>query len=171
MPTLNDVQSKLNETDMDRIESPSDVDAISHLITSARDSGMQICPAGSLHSMGGQQFASGAISLSSKGLKGIGPLDVTRQTVTVQSGVTWPELVHWLRSSVENSQEALTIIQKQTGADELSLGGALSSNIHSRVLGRKPIVADIESFNIINPQGERLLCSREKNTELFRLAV
>lgn len=171
MPTLNDVQSKLNETDMDRIEIPSDVDAISHIITSARDSGMQICPAGSLHSMGGQQFAAGAISLSSKGLKGIGPLDATRQTVTVQSGATWPELVHWLRSSVENSQEALTIIQKQTGADELSLGGALSSNIHSRVLGRKPIVADIESFNIINPHGERLLCSRDENTELFRLAV
>ena len=45
MPTLNDVQSKLNETDMDRIESPSDIDAISHIITSARGSGMPICPA------------------------------------------------------------------------------------------------------------------------------
>jgi len=56
MPILNDVQSKLNETNMDRIESPTDVDAISHIITSAHDSGMQICPAGSLHSMGGQQL-------------------------------------------------------------------------------------------------------------------
>ncbi len=123
MPTLNDVQSKLNETDMDRIENPADVDAISHIITSARDSGMQICPAGALHSMGGQQFAAGAISLSSKSLKSIGPLHVARKTVTVQSGAAWPELVHWLRSSVENGQEDLTITQKQTGADELSLGG------------------------------------------------
>ena len=46
----------------------------------------------------------------------------------------------------------LSIIQKQTGADEMTLGGALSSNIHGRVLGRRPIVADIEEFYLTNAQ-------------------
>ena len=65
----------------------------------------------------------------------------------------------------------LSIIQKQTGADELTLGGALSSNIHGRVLGRKPIVEDIEAFYLTGPDGTRKLCTREEGWDLFRLAV
>ncbi len=53
----------------------------------------------------------------------------------------------------------------------MTLGGALSSNIHGRVLGRRPIVADIEAFYLTTPQGDRILCSRESNPELFSLTI
>ena len=108
--------------------------------------------------MGGQQFVKNGLSLSSIKLKRIGPLKKTPQIVSVQSGVRWPELTKWLRNEQKGHITELTIIQKQTGADELTLGGALSSNIHGRVLGRKPIVHDVQGFYITTPDATRIYC-------------
>ena len=171
MQTLNDVQSRLNGTEVRRVARPRTPDEVRDEIQRAADDGLAICPAGSLHSMGGQQFAASGVSISSSRLKEIGPLDRETSSVWAQSGVTWPELVRWLHKSQAGADETLSIIQKQTGADEMTLGGALSSNIHGRVLGRRPIVADIESFHLTDARGERLLCSRESNPDLFALAI
>ncbi len=53
----------------------------------------------------------------------------------------------------------------------MSIGGALSANIHGRGLQMKPLTGDIESFRIVTANGESLNCSRQENAELFRLAV
>ncbi len=171
MPILNDVQSRLNATEVQRIVSPANPEEIAAAIVEAANQGLPVCPAGALHSMGGQQFATGGLSLSSAALKGVGHLDNQKRTIWVQSGATWPELVQWLQCNQENDSPGLSIIQKQTGADELTLGGALSSNIHGRVLGRRPIVDDIESFYLTRADGSRVLCSRDENVHLFRLAI
>ena len=171
MPTLNDVQSRLNATDMKRVLTPADLDEISAAIAEAASQGLPVCPAGTLHSMGGQQFATGGVSLSSASLAGVGPLDPEEGTVWVQSGVTWPGLVRWLRCNQGDEASARSIIQKQTGADELTLGGALSSNIHGRVLGRRPMVDDIASFYLNRADGSRVRCSRTENADLFGLAI
>tara|TARA_Y100000590_G_C15712075_1_gene1010626 strand:- start:803 stop:2191 length:1389 start_codon:yes stop_codon:yes gene_type:complete len=171
MKILNDVQSKLNETSVLDIVYPKRPSEISEVVQKSLRSGFKVCPAGTLHSMGGQQFASGGISISSSALSNIGPLNTDSKTVTVQSGAKWPQLVKWLKDQQVAYSKKLTIIQKQTGADELSLGGALSSNIHGRVLGRKPIIDDIEGFYITTPDGSRLFCNRKENTEIFSLAI
>lgn len=41
------------------------------------------------------------------------------------------------------------IIQKQTGADRLSLGGALAANAHGRGLSFKPIIGDVEALSAV----------------------
>ena len=151
-----------------RPTSPAEVAA---MVVASAGRGVPLCPAGTLHSMGGQQFARGGISISSSGLQEIGPLDPDSGTVWVQAGVRWPRLIRWLLDSQQDSALKLSIIQKQTGADELSLGGAVSSNIHRRVLGHRPIVDDIEAFYVTNANGDRIRCSRVENTELFSLAV
>ena len=171
MPELNDVQSRLNHTQMERVVTPTTPEGVAASIAKASAEGLVVCPAGARHSMGGQQFAEGGVSISSKRLSGIGPLDPLSRTIWVQTGVTWPKLVAWLRQRQPRLQDPLTIIQKQTGADDLTLGGALSSNIHGRVLGRKPIVDDIEAFHITLPTGDRVQCSRSENTELFSAAI
>ena len=171
MPVLNDVQSRLNETAVARVVEPATPEEIRDVIEEASAEGLKACPAGALHSMGGQQFISGGVSVSTTKLKVIGPLDPESSTVWVQSGVTWPELTGWLRADQQGRNNELTIIQKQTGADELTLGGALSSNVHGRVLGRKPIVDDIEAFYLTLASGDRVLCSRDENAELFRAAI
>ena len=43
------------------------------------------------------------------------------------------------------------IYQKQTGADRLSIGGALSCNAHGRGLNLKPIVQQVEAFDLLDP--------------------
>jgi FAD/FMN-containing dehydrogenase len=63
------------------------------------------------------------------------------------------------------------IIQKQTGADRLSLGGALSCNAHGRGLALKPIVDQVESFDILGADGQVRTCSRRQHGDLFRLAI
>ena len=171
MPRLNDVQSRLNETEMVQVVAPATVQEIGSAIAAASAQGIAVCPAGALHSMGGQQFASGGVSISSSRLTEIGPLDSNSGKVWVQAGVKWPELVQWLRAEQEGQPDELTIIQKQTGADAMTLAGAISSNIHGRVLGRMPIVADIDAFYLTLATGHRVECSRNENSELFRSVI
>ena len=68
-------------------------------------------------------------------------------------------------------QKQWGIAQKQTGADTFTLGGSLSSNVHGRGLAMKPLISNIESFTLINADGKPIRCSRDENTELFRLAI
>ena len=62
------------------------------------------------------------------------------------------------------------IIQKQTGADRLTLGGALSSNAHGRGSPR-PDRGGGRGVDLVDADGELRPCSREENAELFRLAI
>tara|TARA_Y100000588_G_scaffold64755_1_gene64504 strand:+ start:504 stop:1892 length:1389 start_codon:yes stop_codon:yes gene_type:complete len=171
MPNLNDVQSKLNETFVSAILTPSTFDEISRIIVDATTASRLVCPAGALHSMGGQQFVANGISISSDALRGIGSLDREARVIAVETGVRWPQLIDFLKGIQESDDAKLTIVQKQTGADDLTIGGAISSNIHGRVLGRQPIVADIAGFNITTPEGVRLHCSRQENEDLFGLVI
>ena len=63
------------------------------------------------------------------------------------------------------------IAQKQTGADRLTIGGALAANVHGRGLKMKPFIADVESFVLVDARGDIRTCSRTENAELFRLAI
>ncbi len=62
-------------------------------------------------------------------------------------------------------------MQKQTGADRLTLGGSLSANAHGRGLTLRPIIGEVESFTLMDGEGQLRTCSRTENTELFRLAI
>ena len=53
----------------------------------------------------------------------------------------------------------------------MSLGGALASNIHGRGLRMGPVIGDVECFELVDHEGRLVKCSREENSELFRLAV
>jgi FAD/FMN-containing dehydrogenase len=63
------------------------------------------------------------------------------------------------------------IVQKQSGADRLSLGGSLGANVHGRGLRLKPLIDDVESFDLMTADGEIRRCSRDENGTLFRLAI
>ena len=63
------------------------------------------------------------------------------------------------------------IVQKQTGADRLSLAGALSCNAHGRGLTLKPIVDQVEAFDLLTASGEVVTCSRHQQPDLFSLAI
>jgi len=97
--------------------------------------------------------------------------DVKRGLVEVESGIMWPALIDELLRRQAGRTEQWGIIQKQTGADRLTIGGALSANVHGRGLKMKPFIDDVESFVLVDANGRSRTCSRRENTELFRLAI
>ncbi len=169
--TLNDVHSRLNATEVAEIHSPTTKSEIVALVQRARRSHRAISISGGRHAMGGQQFGKGTIHLDLSRYNRILRLDEQRGLITVESGAQWPELIDWLVAQQAGREHPWGIRQKQTGADRLSLGGALSANAHGRGLTLQPIVGDVDSFELIDADGELRRCSRAENTELFRLAI
>src|SRR5207245_6644141 len=127
--------------------------------------------AGGRHAMGGQQFGEGTILLDTSQLNRVLNFDSAAGTLDVQAGIRWPELLDYLDRAQQDKVAQWGIRQKQTGADRLSIGGALSANAHGRGLLFKPFVGDVESFVLVNADGIPRTCSREENAELFRLAI
>jgi FAD/FMN-containing dehydrogenase len=170
---VNDVHSQLNATRVAQIVRPRSLDDLSHTVTTTRDAGGHLSIAGGRHAMGGQQFASGATLVDTTGLDRVLRFDRAAGLIEVQAGIQWPALVRFLhaRQPLDSAAPAWSIAQKQTGADRLSLGGALAANIHGRGLRMKPFVGDIESFVLVDADGRPRTCSRSENPDLFRLAV
>ncbi len=168
---VNDVHSQLNPTLVDRIVSADSLETIRTTLRNARRDGKAISIAGGRHAMGGQQFGVDAVLLDMRALNRVLGLDTEKGIVEVEAGIEWPGLVDWLLGAQVGRSRQWGIAQKQTGADRLSLGGALAANVHGRGLAMKPIISDVESFDLIDASGETRRCSRSENSELFRLAV
>jgi FAD/FMN-containing dehydrogenase len=171
MITANDVHSQLNPTRLHAIVRPESVDDVRRAIDTARRIRRPIAIAGSRHAMGGQQFATGALLLDMRGMRRILDFDPHHGHVDVEAGIEWPELIAGLAAVQRGWPRPWGIVQKQTGADRLTIGGALAANAHGRGLRLRPIVQDVESFTLVDADANVLECSRERNPHLFRLAI
>ena len=169
--TVNDIHSELNETVVEDVIALDSLDSIQNAVRGAADSGTPVAIASGRHAMGGQQFCAGGLLLDTRGLDQVLDFDRERGVIEVEAGLQWPGLIEWLREEQQAGEPQWGIAQKQTGADRLSLGGAIAANVHGRGLTLKPIVADIESFLLVDAEGAAITCSREQNPELFRLVV
>ncbi|MGH9868470.1 MAG: FAD-binding oxidoreductase [Candidatus Polarisedimenticolia bacterium] len=169
--TLNDVHSRLNATQVAEYHEPASRDEIVALVKRAGRSRLAVSISGGRHSMGGQQFGEGTLHVNLSRYNRVVGLDEKRGLVTVESGIQWPQLIDWLVTHQQGRERSWGIRQKQTGADQLTIGGALSTNVHGRGLKLRPIVADVESFELVDAEGKLQRCSRQENPELFRLAI
>lgn len=168
---VNDVHSKLNDTEVcARVDARNEADVVA-TIERARDRGLPLAVCGGRHAMGGQQFATNGMLLDMSRLDRVLDFEPGTGLIEIESGIQWPKLVREYLAAQEGMKDQWGIRQKQTGADRLSIGGALAANIHGRVLANKPIIEDIVSFRIIDAEGRMLNCSREENADLFRLAI
>jgi FAD/FMN-containing dehydrogenase len=168
---VNDIHSQLNQTRVDRILTPKSVTDVQAAIREARAAHKPLSIAGGRHAMGGQQFGTGAVLLDMRQMNRVLEFDSNRGIVEVQSGTFWPELITEYLRRQEGRSHQWGLAQKQTGADKLSIGGTLAANAHGRGLTMRPFVSNVESFTLVNADGELLTCSRDQNAELFRLAV
>jgi len=169
--TVNDVHSRLNPTRVARVVAVDSLEALRGALRTARRDRRRLCVAGGRHAMGGQQFVTDGVVLDTRPLRRVLALDVERGRVEVEAGLMWPELLAHLTSAQRGRERVWTFAQKQTGADRLSMGGSLSANIHGRGLTLPPFVADVESFTLLDAEGDLRRCSRSEHTELFRLAI
>ncbi|MES2018031.1 MAG: FAD-binding oxidoreductase [Pseudomonadota bacterium] len=167
-PVVNDVHSALNATRVASIVTPRSMAEIGEAIAAGAAQGLPIAICGGRHAMGGQQFGEGALLLDMAHMNRVLAFDNAKGLIEVEAGIQWPALIDYLESAPGPSW---SIRQKQTGADTLSLGGCLSSNVHGRGLRMQPFIADVESFTLIDAFGVLKRCSRQCNKDLFALAI
>jgi len=168
---VNDIHSQLNSTLVREVLTPSSIDECRSIIRNARSTGKVISVSGARHSMGGQQFADGSVLIDTRSMQRVLDFDRDRGLLNVEAGIEWPELIGYLHQSQAGQEKQWAIVQKQTGADRFTLGGALASNVHGRALKEKPIISNVESFTLLDANGELHECSRQNNPDLFRLAI
>jgi FAD/FMN-containing dehydrogenase len=168
---VNDTHSALNRTQVARVVEPRRADEVAELVcqTAARHGCLAV--AGGRHAMGGQQFRSGETLLDMRRMNGVRWLDRGRALLEVDAGINWPELIRGYFSLQQGVNPVHGIRQKQTGADRLTVGGAVAANIHGRVLTAPPFVADLEALEVVTAEGDIVRCSREERPDLFRHVV
>jgi FAD/FMN-containing dehydrogenase len=168
--TVNDIHSELNETAVDEVVALDSLGSIQEAVRRAAVGGKPVAVAGGRHAMGGQQFCSDGLLLDTRGMAQVLAFDREAGTIEVEAGIQWPELIDYLAAEQGAREPQWGIAQKQTGADRLSIGGAISANVHGRGLAMRPLIGDLVSFVLVMPDGEAVTCSRDENDELFRLA-
>jgi FAD/FMN-containing dehydrogenase len=169
--SVNDTHSALNPTlvaDVVRVRETGD---LRRAIARAAVEGRPVSLCGARHAMGGQQFAADSVLLDTTGFARVIAFDADRGLLEAEAGIRWPALHDWLLRAQAGRPCAWTFRQKQTGADGLSLGGALAANVHGRGLDLPPFVSDVEAFTLIDAAGEPRRCSRDENAALFGLAI
>jgi FAD/FMN-containing dehydrogenase len=90
---LNDVHSRLNPTQVARVIRPNSTTAVVEAVMQAKKENLSISISGARHSMGGQQFAAGAVHLDMRGMNKFISLDSSRRLARVEAGITWPALL------------------------------------------------------------------------------
>jgi FAD/FMN-containing dehydrogenase len=170
-PALTDIHARLYPSRpalQRRAEALTDVLAV---LAQARRRGLSLAISGGRHAMGGQQFLQQGCVLDMRGMNRILAFDRERGRITVEAGITWPELMRGYLARQAGSAPQWGIRQKQTGADSLTIGGALAANIHGRGLACPPFSADVAALQVVTPEGELLDCSRAQQPQLFGLIV
>ena len=168
---VNDVHSQLNPTRVDRVVRAESLEGLQRVVRSARAAGKGLSIAGGRHAMGGQQFGTGTILVDMTGMGGVLQFDSGKGEIEVEAGIQWPELITYLVETQRGRARQWGIVQKQTGADRLSIGGALAANVHGRGLSQKPFISNVESFVLVDAAGSPRKCDRRENADLFRLAI
>jgi FAD/FMN-containing dehydrogenase len=168
---VNDIHSQLNPTHVNRILKPESIGDLQAAVRTAKAAGKPLSIAGGRHAMGGQQFGTDMILVDMTGLNQIVSFDPQSGLAEVQAGAFWPEFIRAYLQRQQGASRRWGLAQKQTGADNISLGGTLAANAHGRGLSMQPFVSNIESFKLVDADGNLVQCSRQQNSELFRLAI
>ncbi len=169
--TVNDVHAQLNEASVSDVIVADGVEDIQQAMRRSASEGTAVAVAGGRHAMGGQQFCSNGLLVDTRGMNRVLEFDSELGTLDVEAGIQWPEVIGYLADTQAGRDVQWGIAQKQTGADRLSIGGALAANVHGRGLAMTPMIGDVESFVLVKPDGSLATCTREENPELFRLAI
>ncbi len=168
---VNDTHSVLNQTAVSRVLEPQWVGDVADAVERAGRNREPLAISGARHAMGGQQFLSGGTLLDMRRLNHVRWFDRGQALMEVEAGITWPDVIRGYLALQRGASRAFGIRQKQTGADRLTLGGAVSANIHGRGLRCQPFICDVEGLEVVTAAGEVVRCSRTEHAELFRHVV
>jgi FAD/FMN-containing dehydrogenase len=169
--TFRDVHCRLSCTSVRAVDRPASTAEVQAIVRDAARRRESLAIAGSRYAGGGQAVLSGGRLVDMRGMRRVGPVDARRGLVEVEAGVTWPALIDALLAAQAGDATVWSVRQKQTGADRLTVGGAVSANAHGRGLGMGPIVDDVEALTLVDADGAVRYCDRSGDSQLFALAI
>jgi len=168
---LDDVHSQLNATVVAQVCLPRTLFELQATVKQAAATGRRISVAGGRHAMGGQQFAADSIHIDMRGLDQVLKSDPVLGLLQIEAGAMWPRIIEATHAMGAGRDGRWGIRQKQTGVDDVTLGGSIAANAHGRGLGMQPLGNDIEDLTLVDARGDVVFCSRTHNPELFSLAI
>jgi FAD/FMN-containing dehydrogenase len=166
-PIINDA-SRLNPTQVARhIALKADttdavVDRVRKEIAAAAAEGRPFAIGTARHSMGGQSIPKDGVAITLTG----GPieLDKAKMTYRVGAGMRWFEVIRALDA------QGFSPAVMQSNSD-FGVGSTFCVNSHGWPVRYGPFGATVRSVKIVTAGGELVECSRNKNADLFALAM
>lgn len=143
---------------------PGSIDELQDIVKKAFVKGKKLSIAGTRKSQGGQTADMHATMIDIGRLKGVVNFDKKGKRITVQTGITWKELLPII------SVAGLSVKTMQSYCD-FSLGGSLGVNAHGQDIHNCSISESVESIKLIMADGSLVEASATKNEELFKLAL
>lgn len=143
------------------LAAPRSVPDVVEIVRWANRIGLPVALRGRGHTQGGQSLTSGGVQIDMQGLDRIGPVDEERQTLRVQAGATWREVVAyalqrgWMPMVLTNNLDT-------TVGGTLSTGGVgQSSHLHGTQAN------NVDELEAVTGDGRLLRCSATENRPLF----
>lgn len=155
--------TKMNKTNVDNVFNVLSTEDIIHVIKLAKTNNKRVIARGEMHSMGGQTIAQNGYILDTKFMNHILEFNSDAETVVVEPGVTWYNLIHFLNLYGYSPK----ILQSYAS---FSIGGSVSVNIHG-ITSDDVLSKSIIELEIINSDGDIIMCNRQQNSELFFLVI
>ncbi len=129
----------------------------------AREKGLKVSLSGARHSMGGHTVYPGGIVVDMLPYKEM-HLDTSKNILVIGSGALWEDALYFL----DGYGKSIAIMQ---AFSSFSVGGSVSVNGHGWQKDLPPLASSIMGFSLMQADGRIVHCSREENTELFRLVL
>lgn len=163
-----DDASRLNPTPVAEFWAiPADPDlavaALRQLLERARREHLPVSVSGARHSMGGQSLARDGIVIDMLPLNHM-DLNETQEILHVGAGARWSEILAFL----DRHGRSVAVMQSN---NSFTVGGSISVNCHGWQHNHAPIASTVESLRLMTADGELHDCSREREPELFGLAL
>ncbi len=141
------------------VATPNSAEEISSIVRKAAKKEVRLAIRGGGHSQGGQSLTSSGLVLDMKRLNQVEVLG--KELVRAQGGSQWGEIVDALRGT-RRLPPVLVDTSEATVGGALSAGGlGTSSHRHGVQIGQ------VEQLEVVIGTGERVRCSRARNSDLF----
>ena len=144
------------------VERPGSIEQLSAAIERARRAGLRVRAAGAGHSFSDIARSEGSL-LMLEGLASVLDVDRSARLVRVQGGIT----IHELSGQLARHGLAL---ENLGDIDKQSIAGAISTATHGTGARLANISAQVTELALVLADGSTLVCSPERDPEVFRAA-
>lgn len=136
---------------------------LKELLVYAQQNHLKVSISGAKHSMGGHTIYPDGIALNMLPYNHM-HLDEKTNILSIGSGATWQQALQYL----DGFGKSIAVMQSFS---DFSIGGSISVNGHGWQQNAAPISSSVQSFTLMQANGEIINCSRHENPELFKLVI